>query len=92
MGAGNKNSGRTTKPSRWEAGCICRREESKWKTRPPRILLLREDLKPGEDHGRPLIPLGPSLWRIHDGYPEPPATLVSTLTELLPTVAKPSAP
>ena len=33
------------------------------------ILILRDDLPPGEEHGRPLIRAETGLWEIYDGYP-----------------------
>jgi esterase/lipase superfamily enzyme len=34
------------------------------------ILILRDNRRPGAEHGRPLIPQGPSLWLLPDGYPD----------------------
>ena len=33
------------------------------------ILILRDDLPPGREHGRPLIRGESGMWEIHDGYP-----------------------
>ena len=33
------------------------------------ILILRDDLPPGAEHGRPLIRAESGLWEIYDGYP-----------------------
>ena len=33
------------------------------------ILILRDGLAPGRQHGRPLIRADSGLWEIHDGYP-----------------------
>lgn len=35
------------------------------------ILLLRDDLEPGTDAGRPLIRKNDTFWEIRDGYPDP---------------------
>lgn len=35
------------------------------------ILLLRDDLEPGNDGGRPLIRKNDAFWEIRDGYPDP---------------------
>lgn len=35
------------------------------------ILLLRDDLEPGADSGRPLIRKNDAFWEIRDGYPDP---------------------
>jgi len=34
------------------------------------ILILRDNRSPGAEHGRPLIPQGPSLWLLPDDYPD----------------------
>ncbi len=39
------------------------------------ILILRDDLGPGAENGRPLKPLGTGLWRIEEGYPGGKASL-----------------
>ncbi len=33
------------------------------------ILILRDNLDPGADNGRPLKELAPNFWQIHEGYP-----------------------
>ncbi len=37
------------------------------------ILLLRDNLPPGAEHGRPLLKRQNSFWEVHDGYPQTPA-------------------
>jgi len=44
------------------------------------IRILRDHRLPGVEHGRPLIPRGPSLWVLPDGYPDTG----------LPSLAKPA--
>jgi len=47
------------------------------------VRILRDNLDPGTENGRPLVPLAPELWRIHDDYPAEYETILGRMTSIM---------